>query len=238
MSDVAISLVIPTFNEEKRLGNTLRSVLSYLQGKRWEFEILVVDDGSTDKTQEIFLNIAAEYPRQLKFIKNKINHGKGYVVRQGVLQASKDYVFFSDADLSTPIYEIEKLLTALQGGFDIAIGSRAVNRELIKKHQPWYRDCIGRFFNLCVQLWVLPRIKDTQCGFKGFTKKIAQRIFSQQKLDSFIFDVEILYLARKIDAAVAEIPVEWVNSEDSRFRLTFSNFVTMWRDLLSVRFLH
>jgi len=239
MENNLISLIIPTFNEAQRLGNTLRSVISYFQTKQYDFEIIVVDDGSTDKTQEVFLKIVTEFPMgKLKFIKNKTNHGKGYVVRQGVLQATKEYVFFSDADLSTPIYEIEKLLNALKGGFDIAIGSRAVDRSLVKKHQPWYRDFTGRFFNLGVQIWTVPGIKDTQCGFKGFKKKAALAIFKPQKLTSFIFDVEILYIGRKLGLKIAEIPVEWFNNEDTRYKPSLSNFLTMWKDLIRVRFLH
>ncbi len=239
MNNISISIIIPAYNEEQRLGNTLRSIISYLSSRNYEFEIIVVDDGSNDKTQMVFLDIVKENPKQkLKYIKNKLNHGKGYVVRQGMLQASKDYIFFTDADLSTPIYEIEKLLTALKGNFDITIGSRAINRSLVHKHQPWYRELIGRLFNFLAQVWLIPGIKDSQCGFKGFKKKVVSKIFSNQILDSFVFDVEILYIAKKLNYSIAEIPVEWINNEDTKFKTNFKNFMVTWKDLYKIRFLH
>lgn len=234
----SLAIVIPTYNEEKRLAATLRSIIAYTEHQHYNTQILVVDDGSRDKTQQVFLELAQEFPQaRLKFVKNTANHGKGYVVRQGMLQASGDYIFFTDADLSTPIPEIEKLLKALKSGADVAIGSRAVDRSLVKKHQPWFREFAGRLFNFAVRVWAVRGIKDTQCGFKGFTAAAAKKIFTKQRLDSFIFDVEVLYIARKSKLKVVEIPVEWVNNEDTRFAPNLSNFLLMWKELFRVRFL-
>lgn len=206
-----ISLIIPAFNEEKRLQNTLPIILKHFQKNFDSYEIIVVDDGSDDDT----VKTATAISDDIKVIQLKKNQGKGGAVRTGILQASGQYRIFSDADLSTPITELPKILTPLQNGADIAIGSRAMDYGMIKKHQPFYREFMGKSFNKIVQLLFFKGIKDTQCGFKGFTADAAGKVFSLAKVNGFSFDVEILYIARKMGMSIVQTPVEWFNDERS-----------------------
>jgi len=227
-----ISLIIPTYNEEDRLGNSLKIAISYLYTTHYLFEIIVSDDGSTDKTIEI----AKQFP-EVNAIVAKRNLGKGAAVKRGILAAEGDIRVFSDADLSTPIYEIDKLIRFLNNGTDICIGSRALNENLIKKHQPFYREFMGKTFNRIVQTFVLKGISDTQCGFKGFTEEAAIKIFSNSIIEHFGFDVEILYLARKFGFSIKEIPVEWFNDERSKVD-PVKDSIKMLFDILKIRKLH
>lgn len=227
-----ISLIIPAYNEESRLGNTLKLAISYLNNTGHPYEIIVSDDGSKDKTIEVAKSFDI-----VKVVGDGINRGKGAAVRLGMLSAEGEVRIFSDADLSTPIYEIEKVLNELNAGFDVCIGSRAVNYNLIKKHQPFYREFMGKAFNKLVQFFVIKGISDTQCGFKGFTEKAALDVFSKAKIDGFSFDVEILYIAQRLNYKIREIGVEWFNDE----RTTVSpikDSVRMFRDIITVRRLH
>lgn len=201
----SISIVIPAYNEERRLPAALERVRAYLDGRRWSFsEVVVVDDGSTDKTAEVGERFGA------RVLANPGNRGKGYSVRHGMLEARGEWALITDADLSTPIEELETLWrAAAEAGAEVAIGSRALDRSLIGVHQPAMREYGGRIFNLAMR-WItgLP-FRDTQCGFKLFSARAAGEIFRLQRLDGFGFDVEVLVLARELGYRVVEVPVRW-----------------------------
>lgn len=228
-----LSLVIPAFNEEKRLTMTLPVLWNEVCRLFPEFEIIVVDDGSTDKTAEIVMDFSKQ-KSGVRLIRYEKNRGKGYAVRTGVLAATGDLVLFSDADLSTPFGEIVKLLQALEEGADVAIGSRAVKNTRILKRQPFYRVLMGKTFNKIVQLLATPGIFDTQCGFKLFPRATAVNLFSDCRIDGFGFDVEVLFLARKRGMQIREVGVKWLNSPDSKVHPVLDSS-RMLRDLLVIR---
>jgi len=209
---IDLSIVIPAFNEEKRLPLSLRKILDFFEKRKETTEIIVVDDGSTDSTVEVIQN---QFP-QVRVLQLEKNYGKGAAIRLGMLSSKGNYILFCDADLSTPIYEIDKLIPKLNDGYDIAIGSRAIDPSLIKLHQPFYREFMGKTFNKIVQLFTISGIKDTQCGFKMFKKAVAYELFSKSKINGFSFDVEILFLARKSNYKIAEVPVEWYNDSKTK----------------------
>ena len=211
----SLSIIIPAYNEERRLPSTLRAIGEYLRRTSWEFtEILVIDDGSRDATQDV----ARKHGAQI--LANPGNRGKGYAVRNGMLKARGEWALLTDADLSSPIEELEKLWTvAEKEQADVAFGSRAVDRSLIGVRQPWFRENIGRVFNFAMRLITGLPYKDTQCGFKLFAVPAAQQIFSRQRLDGFGFDVEVLYIARKLGYRCREVPVRWNNVEGTRVSL-------------------
>ena len=213
----SISIIIPAFNEQGRLPDTLRRVEQYLQETAWDFhETLVVDDGSTDGTVDAAMRFAHANPN-IRVLRNPGNRGKGYSVRHGMLEAKGEWRLFSDADLSTPIEELEKLWCAVaEGNDEIAIGSRALDRSLIGVHQPGLRESMGRVFNVVMRAVTGLPISDTQCGFKLFRADVAQEIFSRQRLERFGFDAEILYIAFKRGYTIAEIPVRWNHVEGSK----------------------
>ena len=201
----SISIIIPAFNEEKRLASTLTSVQTYLAAGAWEFsEILVVDDGSRDCTADIARAAG------VRVLQNPGNRGKGYSVRHGMLKAAADWALFSDADLSAPINELEKLWNAVEHETaDAAIGSRALDRSLIGVHQPAFRENMGRIFNFLMRLETGLPFHDTQCGFKLFHTAAAREIFKRQRLDGFGFDVEVLFIAGHLGYRTLEVPVRW-----------------------------
>jgi dolichyl-phosphate beta-glucosyltransferase len=218
----SLSLIIPAFNEEKRLPETLDVVLAYLDGRAFDFvEVVVVNDGSRDRTADIVRERAANDGR-VRLLENPGNRGKGYAVRHGMSEARGEWVLFSDADLSAPIEELEKLEAALerQGG-DGAIGSRALDRSLVGKHQSVFREFSGRVFNLAMRLVTGLPYKDTQCGFKLFRKDVAKAVSQRQLGDGFGFDVEILFITRRLGYRVLEVPVRWFNVEGTK--------VSMWK---------
>lgn len=227
-----LSMIIPAFNEEERLPQTLAKSIEYLKRQSYDSEIIVVDDGSSDKTVNIAEEALKDFP--YKVIKNDTNHGKGYSVRKGMLAADGDYRLFSDADLSTPIEELENLLGELQSGADIAIGSRGLPGSDLVVRQPLFRELMGRTFNIIVQILLIPGIKDTQCGFKLFTANAADKVFSIQKIDGWAFDVEALFIARKLGLSISEIPVRWLNSAESRVN-PISAPVFMLLELFKIR---
>lgn len=208
----SLSIVIPAYNEENRLPATLAQVSCYLSRSGWDFsEILVVDDGSRDGTARVAQNLAGEKVPIL-VLRNPGNHGKGYSVRNGVLKAQGEWTLVTDADLSTPIEEVEKLWTAaLDAGAQVAIGSRALDRSLIGVHQPALRESAGRLFNVAARLTTGLPFRDTQCGFKLFETRAAREIFRRQHIERFGFDVEALFVARRLGYPVVEIPVAWNN---------------------------
>jgi dolichyl-phosphate beta-glucosyltransferase len=210
-----LSVVIPAYNEERRLPPTVRAVERYLRESNRHSELIIVDDGSTDGTAEAVDGMIRE-GLKLHLLRHEQNRGKGAAVRTGMLAATGNVVLFTDADLSTPIADVEPLVAALAAGADVAIGSRAMDRSLIEVHQPWIRDRMGRVFNLFVQAILLPGLKDTQCGFKVFRRAAARDLFSATVSDGFEFDTEVLYRARRSGLAIREIPVHWRNSPDTR----------------------
>lgn len=229
-----ISCVVPAFNEESRLRGTLRQVTEYLAGRGPDYEIIVVDDGSTDRTTDVALAHAARDPR-CRLIRQGRNCGKGAAVRRGVAEATGTLVLFTDADLSTPIEEEAKLRQALEAGHDIAIGSRALPDSRVELHQPWFRELMGKTYNRLIRLFLIGGIRDTQCGFKMFRAEAAREIFPLGRIDRFGFDVEILYIARLNGHRIAEVPVRWINSPQSKVRV-LRDSTRMLTDLASVWF--
>ncbi|MBI5327115.1 MAG: glycosyltransferase family 2 protein [Deltaproteobacteria bacterium] len=230
-----LSIVIPAYNEETVIENTLKEVVKYLEEKSFFYEVVVVCDGCKDKTAMLAVEIAKKN-NKVRVIDRKANMGKGFSVREGCLEARGDYVIFTDADLSTPIQEIEKLLKCLQEDYDIAIGSRALKESDIQIHQPWYRETMGKTFNLFVQTIAMKGIKDTQCGFKGFKKEVIRKVFPRQTINGFGFDVEVLYIAGKFGYKIKEVPIHWLNRKESKVNpLTHS--LQMMTDLIRIRIL-
>ena len=233
----SLSIVIPAYNEEHRLPQTLQKVLNWIGGRNFPFlEVIVVDDGSRDGTARVVGEFAASHPC-LRLLPNPGNRGKGYAVRHGMLKAKGEWILYTDADLSSPIEEIEKLCrTARQQNAAVAIGSRAVDRSLVEVHQPALRELSGRCFNLVMRLVTGLPFRDTQCGFKLYRADAAREIFSRQKQDGFSFDVEDLLIARKLGVKAVEVPVRWANVEGTKVRLTqgMMSFV----DLLKIRMDH
>jgi len=227
-----LSVVIPVFNEEARLGRTLGRLGEYFLDQPYECEIIVVDDGSRDRSVEVAEK--AGLGERLKVIRHEVNRGKGAAVRTGMAAARGDFALFSDADLSTPIEEIEKFWPRFDEGFDVVIASRALPESRIEVHQKWLRERMGRMFNLFVRLLVVPGIYDTQCGFKMFTRRAVEAIFPKCRLDGWAFDVEIIALALAEGMKVAEVPVRWINSPDTRVR-ALSAGLEMFFDLLKLR---
>jgi glycosyltransferase involved in cell wall biosynthesis len=224
----SISIIIPAFNEEKRLPATLEAVRRHLDAGGWEFsEIVVVDDGSTDGTVGVARAAGA------RVLENPGNRGKGYAVRHGMLEAGGAWLLFSDADLSSPIGELAKLWEAAAAGARVAIGSRALNRSLIGVHQPWYRETMGRLFNLAMRIATGLPFRDTQCGFKLFEAEAARQIFRRQRLDGFGFDVEALFIARRLGYQVAEVPVKW--DDVAGTTVSLARGMLAFVDLLRVR---
>ncbi len=209
------SIVIPAYNESARLGATLEKVLAYVHAQRWDAEVIVVNDGSSDNTAEIIKSFAAKDPI-VQLVENPGNHGKGYSVRNGMLHAKGKIVLFSDADLSSPIEESSKLFAALTAGADIAIGSRWLRAETQTQRQPLHRQIFGRIFNLLLRMTLGLKFKDTQCGFKAFKQPTVQAIFPHQKIERWGFDPEVLFLARKAGFKVTEVPVRWGHSGGTR----------------------
>ena len=227
-----LSVVIPAYNEEARLEPTLREVIRYLAAKVAHFEVVVVDDGSSDGTTDVVRRVAADEPR-VRLVELEKNAGKGAAVRAGMLAATGEAILFSDADLSTPIEELPKLERALAGGADIAIGSRAAAGADIRVRQHPIRELMGRSFNLMVRLSGLEGLRDTQCGFKLFSRRAARDLFSRSTVDGFAFDVEILVLARG-RYRVAEVAVVWRHVEESKVS-PGSDAARMFLDLIRIR---
>jgi dolichyl-phosphate beta-glucosyltransferase len=227
------SIVIPAYNESQRLGATLDKVLAYIHEQQWDAEIIVVNDGSRDNTAEIVRTLAKSEP-MLRLVENPGNRGKGYSVRNGILNSTGDIVVFSDADLSSPIEEMPKLLQALSTGADIAIGSRWLKAELQTQRQSLHRQLFGRIFNGLNRAILGLQYKDTQCGFKAFTRRAAQAILPLQRIERWGFDPEILFLARKFGLRVEEVPVRWGHIGGTRINPLMDG-AKMFQEMLRVR---
>jgi dolichyl-phosphate beta-glucosyltransferase len=230
----SLSIIIPAYNEENRLPSTLLEITNYLAASEWRpTEILVVDDGSSDGTVQVARSYA-ENGCSVRVLRNPGNRGKGFSVRHGMREGAGDWLLFTDADLSTPIAELEKLWAAVQeGGAAVAIGSRALDRSLIGVRQPEFRERAGQIFNWVMRMVLRLPLHDTQCGFKLFRQDAARAVFERQKLDRFGFDAEALFLARKLGFAIREVPVRWNDVAGSKVSMLSGarGFV----DLLRVR---
>jgi glycosyltransferase involved in cell wall biosynthesis len=232
-----LSIVIPAYNEELRLPATLERLAEYLPTLGLQTEVLIVDDGSRDRTAAVAQNFAGKISR-LRVLSNGTNRGKGYSVRHGMLEAAGELVLFTDADLSAPIEESDKLVSALKNGYDMAIGSRALNRSLISTHESLFREFAGIIFNKIVRLVLWLPFVDTQCGFKAFRRQHCRIIFELQRIEGFGFDPELLYLARHYELRAIEIPVRWGHSPDTKvsmlrdsFKMFIDIFVIRWNAL-------
>jgi dolichyl-phosphate beta-glucosyltransferase len=227
-----LAIVIPAFNEERRLPKSLASIGDYLGGRGISYEVIVVDDGSLDGTADVARKAASCMPVQL--VSNPGNRGKGYAVRQGFAAARGDAILVTDADLSTPISELAKLEQALRDGAQLAIGSRALPGSTIQISQPWYRQNAGRIFNKMIGALLTPRFLDTQCGFKLLTPAAVAALLPRMTIDGFAYDVEMVLAADHLGFAVVEVPVVWANSPESKVRF-LPDAAVMARDLLRIR---
>jgi dolichyl-phosphate beta-glucosyltransferase len=230
---IDLTVVVPAYNEEKRIAETLRRIVAYLDRRGTGFEIVLVDDGSADRTVECARSAVPDEGR-LRVLRQPANRGKGRAVREGMLAGRGRMLLFSDADLSTPIEDLPRLEAAIDRGADVAFGSRAVRGSEVVVRQPLYRQTMGKAFNLMVQALLLPGVRDSQCGFKLFRREAGRRIFAAQRLEGFSFDVEVLFLARKMGLRIAEVPVRWYNSPESRVH-PIRHSLQMLRDLIRTR---
>ncbi len=233
MNNIDYSIVIPAYNEGARLGMTLEKVLGYVRLQQWNAEVIVVNDGSRDNTAEMVRALARKDP-SVRLVQNPGNRGKGYSVRNGMLTAQGEVIIFSDADLSSPIEEMPKLLDAIAAGADIAIGSRWLRPELQTERQSLHRQLFGRIYNLMQRMILGLRFKDTQCGFKALTRRAAHAILPLQRIDRWGFDPEILFLARKFGFRVTEVPVIWGHSGGTRLHPLVDG-ARMFQELLRIR---
>lgn len=214
-----LSVVLPAYNEAHRILPSLDRIFAYMDQHHPDYEVVLVDDGSNDGTAAAVQSRFNGRP-QLRILSYGGNRGKGYAVRFGALRAAGDLVLFSDADLSTPIEEAEKMLQLIAQGYDLVIGSRALAGAEIRQRQALYRESGGKLFNVMVRLLVLPNFRDTQCGFKLFRRAVLAPVLHQQRIDGFAFDVEMIALAQAAGLKIAEVPVVWINSPTSRVRLS------------------
>ncbi|HWY49183.1 MAG TPA: dolichyl-phosphate beta-glucosyltransferase [Bryobacteraceae bacterium] len=230
----SLSIVIPAYNEENRLAKTLDRILEWLPEQRLKFqEVIVVDDGSRDATAGV-VDKYSKPPSPIRLLRNPGNRGKGYAVRHGMLDAEGDWILYTDADLSSPIEELQKLSSAAAAqNAVIAIGSRAVDRSLVAVHQSAFREYSGRFFNLVMRTVTGLPFHDTQCGFKLYRADAAKEVFSRQEQDGFSFDVEDLVIAKKLGLRAVEVPVRWSNVEGTK--VTMGQGIRSFTDLLQIR---
>lgn len=233
MTQPFLSIIIPAHNEEKRIGPALEGVFAFLDRQAYAGDVVLVDDCSTDKTIEV-ANDAARGRANFRVLRNEPNRGKGYSVRRGMLEGKGEYLLFSDADLSTPIEETTRFLEKMREGYGVLIGSRAMRESNIITYQPWYRQLMGKAFNRIVRAVLVRGIKDTQCGFKMFTREAARKVFALQRIERFAFDVEILFLAKKFGYKILEMPVTWKDSPLTRIS-TFRDSFSMFAALFTIR---
>lgn len=225
-------MIVPAYNEEGRIRPTLERLAEYYGSQSYPWNVVVISDGSTDQTNQIVKDFAATHPH-FSLHAYTPNHGKGYAVRTGMLEAEGELILFCDADLATPQEETEKLLAHMKQGAQVAIGSRPLAESRLEKRQPLYRELLGRLFNKLVQWLAIRGIDDTQCGFKIFTREAAQDIFRRCKLDGFGFDFEALMIARDLGYRIDEIPIRWSHQEGSKVVL-LRDGPRMLRDLVKL----
>ena len=230
---VYLSIIIPAYNEEKRIGPSLEAIRAYLERQTFTGEVIVVDDGSTDRTAEV-ARALLDGKIPFRILRRTKNLGKGYSVKEGVLASAGEIILFTDADLSTPIEEVDLFLQRIDEGFDVVIGSRAIPGCDIRVRQAAAREAMGKFFNRLVRMFVMKGCLDTQCGFKAFRRPAALDLFGRLKTAGFSFDVEIILLARKLGYRLAEVPVVWCNSRPSRVRMTHGSW-HMLKELWRIR---
>jgi glycosyltransferase involved in cell wall biosynthesis len=230
----SLSIIIPAYNERTRLPGTLERVIDFMKTAGWaEWEIIVVDDGSSDGTSEA-AEAAHAANAKVRVVHNPGNRGKGFAVRNGMLNSTMDWRLLTDADLSAPIEELEKLWNAVKdGSAEVAIGSRALDRSLIGVHQPGFRETAGKMFNFVMQIFIGLHIRDTQCGFKLFRGDVANAVFERQQIERFGFDVEALFVAQRLGFRIAEIPVRWNHVEGSKVGML--NGAQSFVDLAKIR---
>jgi len=228
-----LSIVIPSYNEELRLPATLERVAAYLQDATRPAEVIVVDDGSKDRTAAVAASFAPRF-QSLRVVSNGVNRGKGFSVRHGMREAAGSFVLFTDADLSAPIEEADKLIVALESGYDVAIGSRAMDRSLIEVHESAFREFAGIVFNKIVRIILRLPFVDTQCGFKAFRRERCRILFAQQRIERFGFDPELLYLARHHGLRSIEIPVRWAHSPATKVNM-LRDSIQMFIDVFIIR---
>ena len=229
-----LSIVVPVFNEERRIEQTIRTIVGYLAGRWKRYEIIVSDDGSVDRTGAIVAMVQRDAPAIILLCSDR-NRGKGSAVRRGVAASQGDLVLVTDADLATPIHDMENLVERIRAGADIAIGSRGLRESRLLVRQPLRRELLGRVYNVLEQLALLPGFSDTQCGFKLFRGPVARRLFAHTTIDGFAFDVEVLGLAARVALNVAEVPVRWSDMNESRVRPARDAF-RMFRDTVRVTY--
>lgn len=227
-----LSVIIPAYNEQSRIAHTLLAVSAYLKKQTYQYEILVVNDGSKDNTGGVVREMESSI-QNLRLIDNKENHGKGWVTKQGMLEAVGDVRLFMDADNSTAVNEIAKMLPFFEQGYDVVIGSRRIKGAVIATHQPWFRDFLGGVFRFIVHTLVPVGVTDSQCGFKAFSGKAAAAIFPKQTIFRWAFDVEILALARRNKFKIKEVPITWINDDESHVKL--SGMVNMLLEVTQTR---
>ncbi len=227
-----ISVVIPAYNEEKKLEPSLQRITEYLEKNFKDYEVLLIDDGSKDTTVEI-ANKFKE--KKVKIIQNPKNMGKGFSVKLGMINAKYDPILFSDADLATPIEETEKFLATIQKGYDVVVASRNIEGAKITVEQPKYRQVLGKAFPLIVKNMILPDFKDTQCGFKMFKKNAARKIFPRQTIQRWAFDVEVMFIAKKLGYKIKELPVTWTDKGDSKLS-PVKDSLKMFNEILKIKY--
>jgi glycosyltransferase involved in cell wall biosynthesis len=227
------SIILPAFNESARIGPSLARALAFVRQQGWDTEILVVDDGSRDETAAIVHEIMQDAP-EVRMLENPGNRGKGYSVRNGMLNARGDILLFSDADFSSPIQEAVKLIAAIEAGADVAFGSRWLLAETQTRRQSLLRQFVGRAYNLLMRLMLGLPYKDTQCGFKACTRQAAETIFTRQQIEGWGFDPELLFIARKFKLQTTEVPVEWAHDDRSKVN-PLKDGIMMFGELLTIR---
>lgn len=227
-----LSVILPAYNEEKRIGKTLEEVAKFLSSQLFEYEIIVVNDGSKDGTANVVTSRVADI-KNLKLIDNKENHGKGWVVKQGMLAATGDIRLFMDADNSTTVSQVMAMLPYFEQGYDVVVGSRRMQGAVIAVHQAWLRDFLGFIFRLIVRVLVPVGVADSQCGFKAFSAGAAVVIFPKQVISRWSFDAEILAISRKMKFKIKEVPVTWVN--DSESHMNFLGMAESLWELIRIR---
>ena len=233
MTDLSYSIIIPAYNENERLGVSLPKVLAYISRQALQAEVIVVNDGSSDSTADVVRQFSVLHP-EIRLLENPGNRGKGYSVRNGMLHAQGDVLLFTDADLSSPIHEASKLFEAIERGTDVAIGSRWLRSELQTERQPWHRQLYGRLFNFGLRIVLGLQYRDTQCGFKAFTRAAAHTVFTRQRVERWGFDPELLFLANKFKLRTVEVPVEWAHDHRSKIS-PVRDGIKMGLEMLTVR---